>query len=750
MTLRRKSVAVIVGVSIGLLLTLGIGAHYLLTTSFREIDRRIAYQNAERAVMTLVNELSALNRVATDWAHWDDTYNFAESRDPAYLESNLAGDVLLNLRLNIFAIFDPRGNLICGKAFDLIEEEEVEMPPLFASALPVGHALLNPLLRHEGQFGLLMLEEGPLLVSTQTILTSSRDGPPRGVLMMARYLDESEEERLAALSGLDMRCEAVEPDDHEGLVTQLQSKPEVFVSLAEEGKQALVGETILADLDGSAGLRLSVRTSCDNAARGAYAVKVLLLGILVASVIFIGLTVRLLEQFVVRRVTGLAEHVHEIGARRDPTQRLEVGGDDEIADLSREINQMLAALESATSAAEAATKAKSEFLANMSHEIRTPMTAIIGYADLLADELRDDTSSERIEIIRRNGKHLLAIINDVLDLARVEAGNLPVERVGCSPARLLAETASLMRVRAEAAGLSLTVAFEGPIPETIHSDPVRLRQILINLIGNAIKFTEKGGVNITVGLRRDKQDKAGSKPSLEIAVTDTGVGLTSEQIAKLFTPFSQVDASHTRRIGGTGLGLAVSRRLAHLLGGEITVRSVPGRGSTFSLTIETGSLEGVRLIDGSSEALASSASTARSVRESFPRLNGRILLAEDGRDNQRLIAHILHTAGAQVSIVENGAEAVSAVEQARKDNRPFEVVLMDIQMPVMDGYEATRRLRAAGYQGCIIALTAHAMSSDRENCLNAGCDDYASKPIDRGRLLEMLSERMQKAAAQTS
>ena len=311
--------------------------------------------------------------------------------------------------------------------------------------------------------------------------------------------------------------------------------------------------------------------------------------------------------------------------------------------------------------AQAANLAKSQFLANMSHEIRTPMTAVLGYADLLAGALSDPEQVDAVNIIRRNGNHLLAVINDILDLSKIEAGEVRVEQLPVDLPQLLADVVALMRPRADAKGVACRLEFAQPIPETIAADPTRLRQILVNLVGNAVKFTAAGEVRIVAGLR----DAETSKPRLQCEVIDTGIGIAGDDIGRIFQPFHQADASTTRMHGGTGLGLWISKRLAKLLGGEIGVRSELGSGSVFTLTIPTGPLAGVALIAEPCAAAAPKQPLPSPAAPSPPDLSHcRILLAEDGPDNQRLVAYILRKAGAEVSVAENGQEALERVQSA--------------------------------------------------------------------------------------
>jgi signal transduction histidine kinase/DNA-binding NarL/FixJ family response regulator len=423
--------------------------------------------------------------------------------------------------------------------------------------------------------------------------------------------------------------------------------------------------------------------------------------------------------------------------------------------LEAQVMDRTAALSEALRRAEAATVAKSEFLANMSHEIRTPMTAILGYTDILIEQSWGRDSQEPLAIVKRNGQYLLQIINDILDLSKIESGKLEVERIRVPVTQLIAEVSSLMRVRSEAKNLSLSIEYATEIPETIETDPTRVRQILINLIGNSIKFTETGGVRLVVHLvqsagdeivevltsQREWWNEAAGVPKiaagdayLRLDVIDTGIGISPEMLDKLFQPFTQADSSMSRRYGGTGLGLTISRRLAQRLGGTIVVGSTPGMGSKFSLMIPTGALDGVAMVSHPSDhAITESQLSARQVQPA--RLEATILLAEDGPDNQRLISFVLKKAGAEVEIAENGKMAVEMIRAAEAAGKPFDVVLMDMQMPVLDGYGAVGQLRNMNYTGPIVALTAHAMSGDRDKCLAVGCTDYATKPIDRTQLI---------------
>ena len=394
-------------------------------------------------------------------------------------------------------------------------------------------------------------------------------------------------------------------------------------------------------------------------------------------------------------------------------------------------------LRTAKEAAEAATVAKSEFLANMSHEIRTPMTAVLGYAELLLDQKRGildpDDRIDAMLTIKRNGNYLLELLNDILDLSKIEAGRLSLEKLRFSPIQVVDQVRRLLSVRAQERGLEFRFSFSRSIPETIQSDPTRVRQILMNLVSNAIKFTENGHVEVRVSTVQ-----VGDRPHLRFMVRDTGIGMTSEQLHRVFAPFAQADNSTTRQYGGTGLGLTISSRLIELLGGVLSATSTPTKGSIFRFSVPTGDLEGVPVIDDPEAWLRETDENDDSTTVEG-KLNCRILIAEDGPDNQALLRAILGPRVAEVVVAENGQIAVELAMNASVEGKPFDVILMDMQMPVMDGYQATRQLRMNGYEHPVVALTAHAMHGDRTHCMEAGCDDYTSKPIQRRQLLELIA-----------
>lgn len=383
--------------------------------------------------------------------------------------------------------------------------------------------------------------------------------------------------------------------------------------------------------------------------------------------------------------------------------------------------------------AEAANRAKSDFLANMSHEIRTPMNAILGFTEVLKRGYGKNPtqSAQYLNTIANSGEHLLGLINDILDLSKVEAGQVDVETIRCPLHHVIAEVIQIMQVKAQEKGLYLEYQPGGAMPEYIHSDPSRVRQILTNLIGNAIKFTETGGVTVVTQWR---QNAGGEHIVLE--VSDTGIGMSQSQADAVFAPFVQADSSITRRFGGTGLGLTISKRFAEALGGDIVVRSVESQGSTFSVTLATGDTGGARELSVA-ELTQARPVEAHEVYEHWQFEPQPVLVVDDGAENRSLLEVLLGDTGLQVDLAENGQQACD-----KAFNGAYAMILMDVQMPVMDGYSAVAKMRAHGLTMPIIALTAHAMKGVEQQCLQAGYTGYMTKPIKIDRLFKLVADTL--------
>lgn len=434
--------------------------------------------------------------------------------------------------------------------------------------------------------------------------------------------------------------------------------------------------------------------------------------------------------------------------RGDLNTRLDIQTDDEFGHLSNFFNHMVEELAQQQKKltntnknlermihnkdlALAESQAKSLFLANMSHEIRTPMTAILGYAESLYHFGTQDREQQKdaLETIYRNSKHLVNIINDILDLSKIEADKLQVEAILFSPLKMMQEVEQLMSIQAKEKGIQLKFINEYPLPEKVCSDPTRLKQVLFNLISNAIRFTDQGHVSIIM-------KSVFERNLLIFSVIDQGIGLTAEQIKNIFQPYVQAETSTARKYGGTGLGLMIARRLINLMGGKIRVSSQPGKGSVFKFAIKTGDLKNTPKISREADIVDITDDSLNNI----PHLKGKVLLVEDIVDNQKLISMYLKQTGLSIDIANNGYEGVT---KAREHH--YNLILMDMQMPVMDGLEATKTLRESGYEKPIVALTANVLKNETDIYLAAGCNAILSKPIVINKFYSIIKQYLSKS-----
>ena len=493
--------------------------------------------------------------------------------------------------------------------------------------------------------------------------------------------------------------------------------------------------------DSLGSLILGVSTSeADRFVQGR--IRTLTLDAVLCFAVMMLLMIRLLDRTVKRPV-----HLLHVAARRlaggDLKTKVSLPGRDEFSDLAASLDLMRASvarsqqriqeqnreLEEARHGADQANDTKTMFLARMSHELRTPLNAVLGIVELIiCDEVAPDEREELLAVVARNGDHLLSLIDDILDISKLESGAMTVESHPFAPRQLVDEIGDLFQARAQDKGLELKLRCDPGVPECIVADPMRVRQILINLVGNALKFTESGEILVLC-----RTVESSPEPKIELVVADTGVGIDRSELAFIFEPFAQADESTTRKFGGSGLGLAISRHLARLLGGELTVESWPGDGSRFRLVLPAREPADGEALPARAEGQGESGSQASDLE------GQRILVVDDAPDNRLLLVRILRRWGVEVVEAENGAEAVRLAHDSVAAGEAFDVILLDMQMPVLDGYQAARQLRTERYEGPIVALTAHALPEDRRKCIEAGCDEYLTKPVKRRVLRETLA-----------
>lgn len=486
----------------------------------------------------------------------------------------------------------------------------------------------------------------------------------------------------------------------------------------------------------------------------------------VVAILIVSLLSLILQGKIATPITHLAELARKMTTQKDYSLRVVESEVAEIGDLQHAFNNLLdcvdqtkselcAANESlerrveerteqlvlARDAAETANRAKSHFLANMSHEIRTPMNAILGFTDMLRRNWEED-QTERMEMlstIHDSGQHLLSLINDILDLSKVESGRMELELRRENPHALISGVISMMRVPCRKKNLTLEYNWTSPIPETILTDGIRLKQILVNLISNAMKFTERGGIQLLAYVETKES------PQLVVDVVDTGIGIPPEKQNCIFDAFVQADSSVKRKYGGTGLGLSISRQLAQAMGGDLAVESKEGEGSTFTVKVNIGPASELKFLE---KGPMGDYSIQRSLDtpKPEPRLAGRkVLIVDDGETNRKLLSLVLRKMGMVVDLAENGQ---IGCDKALGES--FDIILMDMQMPVLDGYEATAQLRKKGVQVPILALTAHAMQGDEQKCLAIGCTGYIPKPIDIDELASVLQSLLTNDGSEAS
>ncbi|QDU80262.1 Autoinducer 2 sensor kinase/phosphatase LuxQ [Polystyrenella longa] len=471
----------------------------------------------------------------------------------------------------------------------------------------------------------------------------------------------------------------------------------------------------------------------------------IIIGIFLLCMMISTIVARVLQNTIVQPIVDMAKTSREISSSGDYSMRLNYARADELGQLNHDFNEMLKQIQHREEHLEslhqklkisheatlAASEAKSYFLANMSHEIRTPLTGILGFSDLLLKQgasCDEATRQDYLKSIHSSGCYLLNLINDILDLSKIEAQQMIIEKDDCSPHQIMAEVISMLRARALKKGISLELVWDSKVPATIFTDEGRFRQLLTNVIGNAVKFTESGGVTVLA-----EYVIHGGQSELIVNVIDTGIGIAADKLETIFDPFVQADNSVTRRFGGTGLGLAISRKMAQALDGDITIESSYDEGSTFTIAISAGTPETIELLEAApSDAVSHLPTSLNNATAAFN--HEKVLLAEDGATNRKLIGLLLEQAGLEVTTAENGQVAVRLAQK-----QDYDVILMDMQMPVMDGYRAATELRNLGIQIPIIALTAHAMQGDEAKCLEAGCSGYLTKPINEQRLIETIS-----------
>jgi signal transduction histidine kinase/CheY-like chemotaxis protein len=726
MKLRPKVIALLVSLFTVLGLAQLLVQTQVLVPSFAQLDRQAATTDMERVTHALSSNIEQLGPIARDWANWIDTYRFMQERNAGYIADNLGTDAITSLRLNALAYIDLQGRFLWSTALTTDRSHApIDIDLISRGELAADHPWRQQLRDGKAAVGILRTDRGPLLAAVSPVLDGSGTGPHRGLLLMGRLLTPAMVAGIAdqAHVALSMRMiGAVDSDGGSG------SPAPQGMQLVEQHDTTVVLKSF-SDVGGAPLFTMRIEVPRTISARGRSAVTYASLFLLVSALTVLIVLIVVLKRAVLDPVTQITAHARTIGATGNLTTQLDWKRPDELGQLAGEFDRMVRHLaiakeqaEVQAARAETASRAKTDFLAMMSHEIRTPMNGILGCAEmLLATEPLRQEQREFAQLIHNSGQSLLAILNDVLDYSKIEAGRMTLEQTACDLRGVCTEVHQLLNRAAAQRGIALQLDYGSDTPQLMKGDPVRIRQILLNLVSNAIKFTERGTVRIVV-----------ARPTLlrvRISVIDTGIGIEPEKLGQLFARFTQADTSTTRRYGGTGLGLAISKQLVELMGGTIDATSSPGQGSTFSFELPLGE-ETLRVQPAPPAAPASFTG------------GSRVLVVEDNPVNQRVAEHMLTKLGHGVQLAKNGREALESLAR-----EPFDLVLMDCHMPEMDGFEATRRIREGAAAVLdrsipIIAMTANAFAEDRERCIAVGMDDFLAKPVSRTALAEMIEKWM--------
>lgn len=717
-SLRKRVFLIGSATLVALLMMVYLFSAAITLTSFSRLERTFAGRAADEQRTRIQQEARELSNAAATWlrAHVKNDENLRRGARPFSGVTSLDGDC----PADFVGMFSGGGKLVGagnvdasnGGAGDSLEKNLAACGETIAAFETKASA-------DDSSFGVLWIGARPAYVSLHRA--------EAGVFLFGRWLNATKACRFGTYA------------EWQALLTEI-STPEARGSDSAVVVRKLDDRTVAASFSVVDPLGRRAGMATIEHARDMYLCAQQCLTVLMCGLALVGLLIgyllrNVLLEVIFSRLHRLTAGVTKIRSTGDWSLTLAEEGDDDLAELASSINGLVGRLAAAEGdlrdsrqRAEIANEAKGRFLANMSHEIRTPLNGILGFAKLLdtgGDSVSAEERREWAHTICTCSEHLLALINDVLDFSKIEAGRMDLERIRCPIRSLLTETLNVMRPQADEKQLKLEIRGLDSLPPTIISDPTRLRQVITNLLSNAIKFTDRGSIKVMCECSPDW---------LCIRITDSGCGIPPEQLDAIFDPFVQADNSVTRKFGGTGLGLAISRQIARGLSGDLTVSSEPGKGSTFMLRLPlVVEKSGARpLVDATKRTAPAASGPAVPVQ-----LSGRVLLVEDGETNRKLIELVLRRAGLMVECAENGRVGVEMASRSQ-----YDVILMDMQMPVMDGYAAAQTLRRQGLTAPIIALTAHALGGDQARCASAGCTGYLSKPVDPDVLLKTLAQAL--------